>query len=351
MLGHWGSRVRRAPRRRRRGPLAVLSLALLVGAAGCGGFASGGEETVRVYSGRHYDLEPAFEEFSQETGISVEFLYGGDAELRERLQAEGEDTQADVYMTVDAANLALAAEEGLFQPIQSQELTEAVPASLRDPRNRWFGLSMRARTLVYNPDHVDRGELSTYEALTSPQWRDRVCMRNSNNSYTQSMVASLIAHHGYDGALEIVSGWVDNGVEIMSNDVRIIDTVAEDGGCDVGLVNHYYLARMMEDRPDIDAELMWANQDGRGTHVNVSGAGVTRHADNPELATRLLEWLATDGQAAFNHGNHEIPVNPDVEPDQTVQQWGDFQRDELNAQRFGELNDEAVRLMNEAGYE
>ena len=341
-----------APSRRPRRALVVLLLALLTGATACGGFAVGGEDdTVRVYSGRHYDLEAAFQRFHADTGINVEFLFGGDAELRERLASEGADTQADVYMTVDAANLALAAKQGLFQPVESQTLTGAMPANLRDPHNRWFGLSMRARTLVYDPDEVDAQQLSTYEALTQPRWQGRVCMRNSTNSYTQSLVASLIAHHGFDRALEIVAGWVDNDVEILNSDVRIIDTVAANGSCDVGVVNHYYLARRRDKEPDLGVALMWANQNGRGTHVNVSGAGVTRHADNPQLAQRLIEWLATDGQTAFNHGNHEIPVNPDVAPDPLVAQWGDFTQDELNAQRVGALNDEAVELMSEAGYE
>lgn len=329
--------------------LAVTALLVAVGATGCD-MASGSDDTVRVYSGRHYDLEAAFEQFSEETGISVEFLFGGDAELRERLAVEGADTQADVYMTVDAANLALAAEQGLFQPLSSSTLEEAVPSSLRDPEGRWFGLSKRARTFVYHPDRVDPAELSTYEDLADPRWEGRLCMRNSTNVYTQSLVASLIAHHGEEGAREIVGGWVDNDVDIINSDVRIIDTVAS-GGCDVGLVNHYYVARLLEDEPDLDAEVHWANQQGRGTHVNISGAGVTAEADNPELAQRLIEWLATDGQESFVSGNHEYPVNPAVDPDPLIAEFGEFAADELNAAEFGQLNDEAVRLMDEVGYE
>lgn len=325
--------------------LAVLSLAV----GGCG-MAAGDEDTVRVYSGRHYDLEQAFEAFAEETGISVDFLYGGDAELRERLEVEGDDTQADVYLTVDAANLARAAEQGLLQPLTSPELEEAIPASLRDPQGRWFGLSMRARTLVYNPDRVDPDELSTYEALAAGEWDGRLCMRNSTNVYTQSLVASLIAHHGKDRAREIVGGWVDNDVEIVNSDVRILDRI-DAGGCDVGITNHYYLARLLEDDPDLDVALHWANQDGRGVHVNVSGAGVAANADNPELAERLIEWLATEGQKTFVYGNHEYPANPDVDPDPLVADFGDFSTDALNAAEYGELNDEAVRLMEEVGYE
>lgn len=331
------------------------SMAILVVGAmaltGCG-IASADGPTVRVYTARHYDLEQAFEQFAEETGINVEFLQGEGAELRERIAAEGEDTQADVYMTVDAGNLHLAAEEGIFQPTESEALDAAIPSNLRHPDGLWYGLSMRARTMAYDPADVDPSELTTYEALADPKWEGRLCMRNSSNVYTQSLVASLIAHHGYDQALEIVSGWVDNGVQILGNDILILDTIAE-GGCDVGITNHYYLARQLEANPDYPVELAWANQDGRGVHVNVSGAGVTRHADDPELAAQLLAWLATDGQDAFVSDNHEYPANPDVAPEPLIaREFGtDFVTDDLDAATVGSHNADAIRLMAEAGYQ
>ena len=330
--------------------VALLLLAAL-GLTGCGIAAADGP-TVRVYTARHYDLEQAFEEFAAQTGITVEFLQGEGAELRERIAAEGEDTQADVYMTVDAGNLHLAAQDGMFQALDSTQLDDAVPANLRHPDGLWYGLSVRARTMVYDPADVDPDELTSYEALADPRWEGRLCMRNSANVYTQSLVASLIAHHGYDRALEIVSGWVDNDVQFLGNDVLILDTIAE-GGCDVGIANHYYLARQLEEDPDYPVELAWANQDGRGVHVNVSGAGVTKHADNPELAAQLLEWLATDGQDAFVSDNHEYPANPDVAPEPLIaREFGtDFRTDDLNAAEFGSRNADAIRLMAEAGYE
>ena len=308
-----------------------------------------GEDTVRVYSGRHYDLEEAFESFAAESGTNVEVLFGGDAELRERLSTEGEDTLADVFMTVDAANLQLAASEELLQPMDSDVL-DVIPENVVHPGRLWVGLSKRVRTIMYHPDRVDSSELSTYEDLADPRWGGRLCMRNSNNVYTQSLVASLIYHHGYDGALEIVSGWVDNDVEIMSNDIVILETIAA-GGCDVGITNHYYLARLVEDDADFPVLPFWANQDGRGVHVNISGAGVTADADNPDLATDLIEWLATEGQEEFVYGNHEYPVNPNVEPPPLVRQWGEFKEDQLNASEFAALNADAIRLMNEAGYD
>jgi iron(III) transport system substrate-binding protein len=308
-----------------------------------------GEETVRVYSGRHYDLEEAFQQYASETGIDVEFLFGGDAELRERLRTEGEDTLADVFMTVDAANLELAASEDLLRPMEDANL-DAIPDNLIHPDELWVGLSKRVRTIMYHPDRVDPAELSTYEELADPKWAGSLCMRNSNNVYTQSLVASLIYHHGYEGALGIVGGWVANDTEIMSNDIVILETIAA-GGCDVGITNHYYLARLLDDDPEFPVLPFWANQEGRGVHVNVSGAGVTVDADNPDLATQLIEWLATDGQEAFVYGNHEYPVNPEVPPPPLVREWGEFKEDPLNAAEFAALNSDAIRLMNEAGYD
>lgn len=307
--------------------------------------------TLRVYSGRHYDIEEAFQRFSDDTGISVEFLTGTDAELRERIDAEGDETQADVFLTVDAGNLAVAAEAGLFQPLESAVLDEAIPAELRDPDDRWFALSLRARTIVYHPDRVAPDEVpDTYEALADPKWDGRICLRNSSNVYQQSLVASLIAEHGHDDALRIVEGWADDA-EILANDVLILESIA-DGLCDVGITNHYYLARLLEEDPGFPVRLHWVDQGGRGVHVNISGGGVTKYADDPELAQRFLEWLATDGQSLFVDGNHEYPANPSVAPETLIAEafGADFVRDPLNPSVFGGLNADAVRLMDEAGY-
>lgn len=329
---------------------AALLIALATLVASCGVVdALSGDNTVRVYSGRHYDLEQAFEEYAEATGTDVEFLFGGDAELRERLRTEGEDTLADVFMTVDAANLQLAADEGLLAPLDLENIG-SIPDNLIHPDLLWVGLSKRVRTIMYHPDRVDPAELSTYEDLADPRWSGRLCMRNSNNVYTQSLVASLIFHHGYDEALDIVSGWVANDVEIMSNDIVILETIAA-GGCDVGITNHYYLARLLEDDPDFPVLPFWANQDDRGVHVNISGAGVTVDADNPDLANDLINWLATEGQEAFVYGNHEYPVNSDVPPTDLVAAWGEFKEDSVNAAEFASLNAEAIRLMSEAGYD
>ncbi len=307
------------------------------------------DNVVRVYSGRHYGVESAFDKFAKDTGVDVQYLFGGDAELRERLDTEGDDTLADVYLTVDVANLALAARSDLLRPLHSPVLEEAIPAPLQDPQNRWFALALRYRTIIYNPTKVNPTELSTYAALGDPKWRGRLCLRNSTATYTQSLVASVIAHEGYETAKQIVKRWVDNDPMWINSDPEIVRTVAA-GGCDVSIVNHYYFVQELVKNPDLTVQLFWANQAGRGAHVNISGAGVTRHADDPQLAQRFIEWLATNGQQIFVSTSHEYPANPTAEPTKEVKALGQFQSDDIEAARIGELNADATRLMNEVDY-
>jgi len=325
------------------------AMAVIVLLSSCGA-SSSDPDTVRVYSGRQYDLERAFTQFTEQTGIKVEFQFGNDAELRERIAAEGENTPADVFISVDAGNLVKAADQGLFRSLDAPALDAAIPPALRDPDNRWFGLSVRARSIAYDPDKVDPTQLSTYAALADPEWKGRLCLRNSGSVYTQSLVASLIADLGRDEALRIVKGWAANA-EIMDSDVMILDAV-EAGQCEVAITNHYYLAREYEENPDYGVKMFWADQAGKGVHVNISGAGVTTYAQKADLGQRLIEWLATDGQAVFTAGNHEYPVNPDTAVDPLlVERFGtDFIRNPMAAETFGALNADAVALMGEAGY-
>ncbi|WP_148571631.1 extracellular solute-binding protein [Nocardioides caldifontis] len=338
-------------RRRLLAPL-VLTGSMALATAGCGVFGAEADADIHVYSARHYDLEEAFEDFTDETGLEVEFLYGDDAELLERLKSEGEDTPADVFMTVDAGMLWNAAEQGVLAPMDSTVLDEAVPEDLRDPDGRWVGLAMRARTVMYDPEAVDPSEfdpVDTYAGLGDPKWKGRLCMRDETASYTQSLVASLIDLHGRDRALRIVRSWVANDVQVLSNDIELLETI-DAGGCEVGITNHYYLARMLEEDPDLGVAPYWASQDGEGTHVNISGAGVVEGSDAAEDAQELIEWLATDGQSDFVDGNHEFPVNPDVEPDELIAGFGTFKRMSVDAAAYGSLNAEAVAVLDEAGY-
>jgi iron(III) transport system substrate-binding protein len=329
-----------------RSVLAALGIAAV--AVGCGG---GDDKTLTVYSGRHYGIETAFEQWSQEAGVDVEFLTGNDAELRERIVAEGEDTKADVYLTVDAGNLWAAAEDGMFQPLQSTVLDEAIPAELRDEQDRWFGLAVRTRTIVYNTDLVDPADVPTsYAELAEPEYEGRLCLRNANNDYQQSLVASMIAADGEDATVEVLRGWARNA-EIFGNDVALLDAMAA-GACEIGVVNHYYLAQLFDEEPNAPIGLVWAQQDGRGVHVNISGGGVTRYADDVALAQQFLEWLATDGQNTMVADNHEYPANPAVAPEPLIaERFGnDFKRDALRADVLGSLNAQAVRAMDTAGF-
>lgn len=330
----------------------ALAAAVLAPLAACG-VATGSESdgpVVRVYSARTYGAEAAFDRFTKETGIAVEFLNGSDAELRERLVEEGADTRADVFMTVDVANLALAAEQGLFQPLDDPALLAAVPEDLRDPQDRWVALALRARAVVYNQDTVDPADLSTYDALGDPQWKGKVCLRTSTSPYTQSLVSSMIANRGEEAARATVDRWLANDAQILANDVEILRTVAA-GGCDVGITNHYYLAREAAKDPSLrGVGLFWPEQETTGVHVNVSGAGVVKDAENPELAEQFITWLATTGQSEFVDGNYEFPVNPDAAPVPAITAFGPFERDDLNLEQLGEGNADAVRLLTEAGY-
>ena len=336
---------------------AIAVAALLLATTACaesdsgGGSASSDSKVLHVYSGRHYDVEKAFKQYEDETGVKVEFLTGNDAELRERIAAEGEDTEADVYITVDAGNLASAAEDGLFQPMDSPKLRKVIPAQYRDPDDLWFGLALRARTIIYNKDALSEDEVPKhYEDLAKPEWKGRVCLRNSTNDYQQSLVASMIAQDGEEKTLETLKGWTRNA-EIYANDVELIQAMAA-GACDVGIANHYYLARQLEEDPDLPVGLIWANQDTGGTHVNISGGGITKHAKNPKLAQDFLEWLGTKGQSVLVDSNHEFPASTEATPEPLItEEFGlDFQRQTLDAKQIGELNPEAVKLMDQAGF-
>ncbi|KIH78253.1 ABC transporter substrate-binding protein [Geoalkalibacter ferrihydriticus DSM 17813] len=309
-------------------------------------------QEVVVYSARNEHLiRPLFEAYTQETGVKVSFLTDKEGPLLQRLKAEGRNTRADLLVTVDAGNLWHAAEEGLLQPVDSAVLAANVPEHLRDPQNQWFGLSLRARTIVYSPERVNPEELSTYAALGEPQWKDRLLLRTSQKVYNQSLVAMLIAERGVEETERIVRSWVDNlAAPPFANDNAVMEAIAAGQG-DVGIVNTYYLGRLLKSKPDLPVALFWADQDGSGVHVNVSGAGVTRHARNAEGAIKLLEWLSSEAaQNLFADANMEYPVNPQVTSHPDVAAWGPFKQNPINVSRAGELQTQAIMLMDRAGY-
>lgn len=308
------------------------------------------QETVTVYLGRHYGIEPVFEEFTEATGIPVEFTTGKDPELRERLVVEGENTPADVFIAADAGNLGLAADAGVLAAIDSEVLDEAVPENLRASGGEWYGLSVRPRTIVTSEERVTEDQVPTgYAGLGDPEWSGRICLRPATHPYTQSLVASLIANEGEDRAEEIVDGWMANEPSFIDSDTEILEAIVA-GECDIAVVNSYYVGRLADEEGPQPLRLSWVT-DPPGVHVNISGGGVVEGAGNPEGAQRLLEWLATDGQRSFADVNFEYPANPTVEPREELLAWGEFTRDPISVERFGELQPAAVQLLDRAGYQ
>ena len=328
--------------------MAVISIATLFLVAGC----SKKPDGVLVYSARNEQLiKPLFDLYTRETGVPIQFVTDDAGPLIERLAAEGANTTADVLMTVDAGELWYAAERGLFQPVDSPLLNANIPAHFRDEKNRWFGLSIRARTIVYSTERVKPEDLSTYEALADPRWKGKVCLRTSKKVYNQSLVAMLIAEHGEQQTEAIVRGWVNNlATAVFANDVLLMEAIAA-GQCDVGIVNTYYFGRLLRDKPTLPVKLFWPDQQGTGVHVNISGAGVTRYSRHAAAAQKLLEWLSQpEAQAMFAGENMEYPANPAVKADPAVQAWGEFKHSESNIAQAGALQADAVRLMDRVGY-
>ena len=330
--------------------LATLA-ALATTAVACGGGSdeSSDSRTVTVYTGRHYGIEPVFDAFTVATGIKVRFTAGSDPELRERLVAEGDNTPADLVMTADAANIELAAAAGLLAPVESKTLNDAIPEELRSAKNDWFALSRRLRVVMYSTERVNEPP-STYAALGDERWSGKLCLRPSTHPYTQSLVASLILNLGADKARAVVDSWVANEPLYINSDTDILKAIAA-GDCDVALANSYYLARLLAEEPATPVAISWPEQDSTGAHVNVSTAGVTAAASNPDEAVELLEWLATEGQKTFSDANFEYPADPDVAPAEVLASFGEFRADLAAVRELGRLNPDAVELLSRAGYE
>jgi iron(III) transport system substrate-binding protein len=316
------------------------------------------DKLVHLYSARKEALiKPVLDKFTEQTGIEVKLITSKADALLKRLQTEGRNSPADVLLTTDAGRLHRAREAGVLQPIQSDVLAKAVPESYRDMDGYWYGLSLRARPIVYAKDRVKPEQLSTYEALAEPAMKGRVCIRSSNNIYNQSLVASMISTRG-EAATE---AWAKDFVKNFARPPRggdrdQIKAVAA-GQCDVAVVNTYYLGVMLSsDDADERAAgekvaVFWPNQDDRGAHVNVSGAGVTAHAKHRENAIKLIEFLVSDEvQNWYARVNHEYPVVEGVESSELLKNWGEFKADNINLTELGRLNADALRLMDRAGW-
>ena len=303
---------------------------------------SSSSDELVLYSARsHYGEEEPFERFAADTGTDLTLRAGSASELYERLSSEGGNTPADVLITVDAANLWRAKEEGLLEPVSSAALNEGVPKDLRDPDGAWYGLTLRARTIMRSAERVRPDEVTTYEGLGDPRWKGRLCLRSGTSEYNVSFVADRLAKDGRAETERMLRRWMANEPDILGSDTDVLEAIA-DGDCDVGLTNHYYLEREREEDPDFPVEAVWADQAGRGTHVNLSGLGVVRGSDNKEEATELIEFLVAPAQQrVFQQNNHEFQVAECCE----------FKRDPIDVAAAGARLDEAITLMDEVGWD
>ncbi|WP_201512628.1 Fe(3+) ABC transporter substrate-binding protein [Psychrobacter alimentarius] len=308
--------------------------------------------TVTIYSSRNEQLiKPLLDRYTEKTGVKVELVTDSIGPLLARLKAEGQNTPADMLLTVDAGNLWQASQEGLLQPVASDILEANVPAKYRDPKGQWTGLSLRARTIFYDPSKVNADQLSTYADLADPKWKGKLCLRSSKKVYNQSLVASMIDHLGPEKTETIIRGWVDNlATDIFSDDTALLEAIAA-GQCEVGIANSYYYGRLLDEKPDFPVKLFWANQGTTGTHTNISGAGVVASSDNPDDALKLIEWLSSDeAQGIYASSDKEFPVKEGVDESEMLRSWGQFKKDDINVQKFGELQTQAIQIMDKAGY-
>lgn len=314
---------------------------------------------VNVYSGRKENLiKPLLDRFTAETGIKTNLVTAKADKLLTRLKNEGRNTPADLFITVDAGRLYRAKQAGVLASTKSEVLNKAVPAHLRDPEGQWVGLSQRARVVFYVKDRVKPSELSSYEDLASAKWNKKICIRGSGNIYNQSLVASILAAKGAEAAQSWTKGLVNNMARPPKGGDRDQIKAAAAGLCDLAVANTYYYGKMLTNKKDPSqvkaAKAMgvfWPNQGGRGSHVNISGAGVTKHAKNRDNAVKLLEFLVSpEAQKWYAEVNYEYPVSPSAETSDLVKSWGDFKSDKVNLDILGKNNAEAVRIMDRAGW-
>lgn len=316
------------------------------------------DRVVNVYTHRHYEPDQdIFRMFEERTGIKVKVINASADELIQKMKMEGKQSPADVLITVDAGRLSRAKEEGLLQSIESELLESTVPSHLQDVDNQWFGLTKRARVLVYAKDRVKPEDLSTYEDLVNPKWKGKILVRSSSNIYNQSLMASIVANDGEEAAKTWAQGIVANMARSPKGSDRDQVKAIVAGEGDLAIVNSYYIGKMLNspDAEEVKAAqqvgLFFPNQENRGTHINVSGAGVARYAPNKENAILFIEYLMSEeAQQVFTNANFEYPILASVAPVQDIKAWGEFKEDNLSLNKLGELNKKAVLIFDEAGW-
>lgn len=315
-------------------------------------------QEVNIYSGREENLiKPILDRYAAQTGTRINLVTAGADELTKRLELEGVNSAADLLLTVDVGRLLRAKEADLLQPVTSPVLSEQIPAQYRDSEGYWFGISLRSRVVVYDPARVNPAELSTYEALADPKWRGKICVRSSSNIYNQSLTAAMISHLGVAATEEWARGLVANLARNPQGGDRDQISAVAIGQCQLAIVNTYYLAGMLQSQVGNDRKtaqsvaVFWPNQNDRGAHINISGAGVTKSAKNREEAVKLLEFLVSEeAQAWYAEANNEYPVRKGIAPSETLRSWGEYRADTLPLEQLGIHNAEAVRVMDRAGW-
>lgn len=314
---------------------------------------------VNVYSARSEELiKPALDRFSEETGIEVNLITESADALIRRIELEGMNSPADVLLTVDAGRLFRAKEAGILASVDSEILNQRIPSAYRDPEGEWYGLSLRSRVIMFDKSRVDASEIARYEDLADPKWQGQVCIRSSGNIYNQSLLASLIEHLGEQATQDWAEGLVANMARRPQGGDRDQIRAVVAGQCKLAVANTYYLAGMLNSSVAADVEVaqqigvLWPNQADRGAHMNVSGAGVIKTAKNPDEALQLIEFLSDDyAQQWYAEVNNEYSVREDIATSAILQQFGDFEADELNLEVLGRNNAAAVRLADRAGWQ
>jgi iron(III) transport system substrate-binding protein len=345
----------------------MLSLAMLLVFSLAPMVAQDDPGILNIYSSRHYgDMEAPFVAFTEATGIEVRVSAGTPQDLLGRLRADierGDRSVADLFLAIDAGVLSLAAEEDLLVPVESDILDANIAESFRDPEGRWYGFSVRTRTMVYNPDNVTEEEaanLNSYSDLANPEWAGRVCMRPASHIYTISLFSSLVYHLGEEEAAAVTEGIVANTARYINSDTSLVQAVAA-GECDVTVVNHYYLGRLANGSEDDQAvfnsiAIKWPNQDSNGVFYNVNGAGIIKNAANYDNALLFLEYMsAVENQCGeatcFPGSNYELPTNPEAELNETVAGFGEFNLDlEYPLWEYGDYQASSIAMLEAAGF-
>lgn len=314
---------------------------------------------VNLYTDRHYDADQAlYDQFEAETGIKVNVVKAKSDELIERLVNEGEDTEADLLITADAGRLVRAKDKNLFQPITSEAALSNVPGKYTDSEAFWIGLTKRARVIAYDPSRVSVEELSTYEALTDEAWEGKILIRSSSNIYNQSLMASFIDIMGEDGAKAWAEGLVANMARVPAGNDRDQAKAVVAGEGELAVMNTYYIGKLLNSSDPEEVKVgeqiavFFPNQETTGTHINISGVGITKYSKNIENANLLVEFLTGEvAQKGFAETNYEYPVNPAVEPSDLLKSWGEFKEQDIKLQILGENNLRAVQLFNEVSWQ